>query len=44
MSLPTNGITPEVIRESMPPYQLSADLLAAIDVYKRQTQRGAHAS
>jgi hypothetical protein len=30
MSLPTNGITPEVIRESMPPYQLSADLLAAM--------------
>jgi hypothetical protein len=29
MSLPTNGITPEVIREMMPPYQLSADLLAA---------------
>jgi hypothetical protein len=30
MSLPTNGITPEVIRESMPPYQLSADLRAAM--------------
>jgi hypothetical protein len=30
MSLPTNGITPEVIREMMPPYQLSADLLAAM--------------
>ena len=29
MTLPTNGITPEVIREMMPPYQLSADLLAA---------------
>jgi hypothetical protein len=29
MSLPSNGITPEVIREMMPPYQLSADLLAA---------------
>ena len=29
MSLPSNGITPEVIREMMPPYQLSADLLTA---------------
>jgi len=29
MTPPTNGITPEVIREMMPPYQLSADLLAA---------------
>jgi hypothetical protein len=29
MTLPTNGITPEVIREMMPPYQLSADLLSA---------------
>jgi hypothetical protein len=29
MSVPSNGITPEVIREMMPPYQLSADLLAA---------------
>src|ERR1017187_8648915 len=29
MTPPTNGITPEVIREMMPPYHLSADLLAA---------------
>jgi hypothetical protein len=29
MSLPSNGIPPEVIRETMPPYSLSADLLAA---------------
>jgi hypothetical protein len=29
MTPPTNGITPEVIREVMPPYELSADLLAA---------------
>ena len=30
MTLPTNGITAEVIREAMPPYQLSTDLLAAM--------------
>jgi len=30
MTTPTNGITPEVFREVMPPYQLSADLLAAM--------------
>ncbi len=30
MSIPTNGITAEVFREAMPPYQLSADLLAAM--------------
>jgi hypothetical protein len=30
MTLPTNGITPEIIRAAMPPYQLSADLLAAM--------------
>jgi hypothetical protein len=29
MSLPSNGITADVIRETMPPYSLSADLLAA---------------
>ncbi len=29
MTPPKNGITPEVIREVMPPYELSADLLAA---------------
>jgi hypothetical protein len=29
MSIPSNGITPEVIREIMPPYRLSADLLEA---------------
>jgi hypothetical protein len=29
MATPTNGITPEVIRDFMPPYHLSADLLAA---------------
>jgi hypothetical protein len=29
MSQPSNGITPEVIRGVMPPYHLSADLLAA---------------
>jgi hypothetical protein len=29
MSQPSNGITPEVIREIMPPYQLSPDLLQA---------------
>jgi hypothetical protein len=29
MTPPTNGITPEVVREMMPPYELSADLLAA---------------
>ena len=28
MSIPTNGITPEVIRGVMPPYHLSPDLLA----------------
>jgi len=28
-SIPPNGITPEVIREAMPPYHLSQDLLAA---------------
>ena len=27
MSIPSNGITPEVIREMMPPYHLSQDLL-----------------
>src|ERR1700735_3996774 len=30
MSLPSNGITPEVIREMMPPYYLSPDLLEAM--------------
>ncbi len=30
MTLPTNGITPEVIRSVMPPYTLSTDLLAAM--------------
>ncbi len=29
MSQPSNGITPEVIREMMPPYQFSPDLLEA---------------
>jgi hypothetical protein len=29
MAIPTNGIAPAVIREIMPPYQLSADLLQA---------------
>ena len=29
MSIPSNGITPEVIRESMTPYLLSQDLLHA---------------
>jgi hypothetical protein len=29
MSIPSNGITPEVIRAVMPPYHLSLDLLAA---------------
>src|SRR5580658_783607 len=29
MSTPSNGITPEVIRDFMPPYHLSPDLLAA---------------
>jgi hypothetical protein len=29
MSQPSNGITPEVIRQIMPPYQLSPDLLQA---------------
>jgi hypothetical protein len=29
MAIPSNGITPEVIRGAMPPYRLSADLLAA---------------
>ncbi len=29
MAIRSNGITPEVIREIMPPYQLSADLLQA---------------
>jgi len=29
MSQPSNGITPEVIRQVMPPYQLSPDLLQA---------------
>jgi hypothetical protein len=29
MSIPSNGITPAVIRDLMPPYQLSADLLAS---------------
>src|SRR5271157_985487 len=29
MSIPCNGITPEVIRSVMPPYRLSPDLLAA---------------
>src|SRR5580693_7958651 len=29
MATPTNGITPEVIRDFMPPYRLSPDLLAA---------------
>src|SRR5208337_258648 len=27
MSIPTNGITPDVIRDTMPPYHLSQDLL-----------------
>ena len=30
MTLPTNGITAEVIRDMMPPYQLNTDLLAAM--------------
>jgi hypothetical protein len=30
MTLPTNGITPEIIRAAMPPYELSTDLLAAM--------------
>ena len=30
MNVPTNGITPEVIRDSMPPYHLSTDLLDAM--------------
>jgi hypothetical protein len=30
MTLPTNGITPDIIRTAMPPYQLSTDLLAAM--------------
>ena len=29
MSLPSNGITQDVIREMMPPYHLSPDLLEA---------------
>ena len=29
MTLPSNGITPEIIREMMPPYHLDTDLLAA---------------
>src|ERR1700728_1436534 len=29
MSIPSNGFTPEVIREIMPPYHLSPDLMAA---------------
>ena len=29
MSQPSNGITPEVLRDIMPPYELSADLLQA---------------
>ena len=29
MSIPSNTITPEVIREVMPPYRLSHDLMAA---------------
>src|SRR5271167_2104374 len=29
MTIPSNGITPEVIRSVMPPYHLSPDLLAA---------------
>src|SRR5271170_6997200 len=29
MPIPSNGITPEIIRGVMPPYHLSADLLAA---------------
>src|SRR5208283_5800660 len=30
MTLPSNGITPEIIRAVMPPYELSNDLLAAM--------------
>jgi len=30
MTLPTNGITADVIREAMPPYQLDTDLLATM--------------
>jgi hypothetical protein len=30
VSIPTSGMTAEVFREAMPPYQLSADLLAAM--------------
>jgi len=30
MSQPSNGITPEVIRQVMPPYELSPDLRPAI--------------
>jgi hypothetical protein len=29
MTIPSNGITADVIRDLMPPYHLSADLLAA---------------
>lgn len=29
MTPPENGITPDVIREMMPPYELGADPLAA---------------
>ena len=30
MNIPSNGITADVIRASMPPYQLSTDLLDAM--------------
>jgi hypothetical protein len=30
MTLPSNGITPEVVHAAMPPYELSTDLLAAM--------------
>ena len=42
MSQPSNGITPEVIRGVMPPYQLSPDLLQATFAAIPRTTAGRH--
>ena len=41
MTLPTNGLTAEVFRQAMPPYQLSADLLTDMFTAIAAPPRGA---
>ena len=44
MSLPSNGITADVIRDTMPPYHLSPDLLDATVATLCPPPRGASAT